>query len=371
MGRADQPSTEMNIEGYAEPWKTERSGNDKGGGGLVMYFKETLKVHKHEPIVPPEHKYVQNERQWLFITGDGSKCAFLHVYMACQTSRNDSYLHWNEDLFCLLKQEAHVLKRQGFMILAMGDFNSRCGRIEGLEQNTADLNNNSIMFFNFLEETNLLIINSLPIARGLFTRFMYGPDHQRSCSLLDYGLIDQNHSDTVTSFVIDSNARFKAGSDHALLECRIKLSKQSQLSWQFTDSLQYNITSKTNYDSYSLLLDSLISKISVTDFESLSTDQMLAHISDSLNTAAQQTIGFKVKRKIRNRRLPQDIRNEIKRENDLLQEIDHEASIPFIRGFHSSWVFHLLVLLLVLIVSLYVPIPRSSIISNPKATMYD
>ena len=320
MGRADQPSTEMNIEGYAEPWKTERNGNDKGGGGLVMYFKETLKVHKHEPVVPPEHKHVQNERQWLLITGGGRKCAFLHVYMACQTSRNDSYLQWNEDLFCLLKQEAHVLKRQGFIILAMGDFNSRCGRIEGLEQNTADLNNNSIMFFNFLEETN--------------------------------------HSDTVTSFVIDSNARFKAGSDHALLECCIKLSKQSQLSWQFTDSLQYNITSKTNYDSFKLLLDSLMSNISVTDFESLSTDQMLAHISDSLNTAAQQTIGFKVKRKIRNRRLPQDIRREIKRKNDLLQEIDGEASIPFIRGFHSSWVFHLLVLLSVLVVSLYVQIPR-------------
>ena len=229
MGRADQPSSVINIAGYAEPWKTERSGNDKGGGGLIIYYKENLKVHRHEPIVPTDLRHVQNERQWLLITGGGNKCAFLHVYMACQTSRNDDYLQWNDNLFSLLKQEAQGLKRQGFMILAMGDFNSRCGRIEGLESNTADMNNNSVMFFNFLEETNLLIINSLPIARGLFTRFMYGPDHQRSCSLLDYGLIDQDYSDTVTSFVIDSDARFKAGSDYALLECCIKFSKRPQL----------------------------------------------------------------------------------------------------------------------------------------------
>ena len=40
-------------------------------------------------------------------------------------------------------------------------------------------------------------------------------------SLLDYGLIDGEHINTVTSFVIDEDSRFDAGSDHALLECTL------------------------------------------------------------------------------------------------------------------------------------------------------
>ena len=68
---------------------------------------------------------------------------------------------WNEDIFFLITQEAKKLKAEGFIILAMGDFNTRVGALKGLEENTPDTNRNSPMFFNFLQETNLLIINTL------------------------------------------------------------------------------------------------------------------------------------------------------------------------------------------------------------------
>ena len=51
--------------------------------------------------------------------------------------------------------------------MGMGDFNTRVGQLKGLENNTPDTNRNSPMFFTFLKETNLLIINTLPVVQGL------------------------------------------------------------------------------------------------------------------------------------------------------------------------------------------------------------
>ena len=67
------------------------------------------------------------------------------------------------------------------------------------------------MFMNLITEVNLLIVNTLPIARGLFTRFMNNTGLPGTMSLLDYGLIDNEHAHTVTTFTIDEDARFSAG----------------------------------------------------------------------------------------------------------------------------------------------------------------
>ena len=65
----------------------------------------------------------------------------------------------------------------------MGDFNTRVGNIPGLEDNTADTNQNMPMF---LAEVNMVIVNSLPISKGLFTRFMdNNSGHHGTKSLLD------------------------------------------------------------------------------------------------------------------------------------------------------------------------------------------
>ena len=110
-----------------------------------------------------------------------------------------------------------MLRRRGFCCLAMGDFNTRVGVMPGLEDNTPDRNSNYPVFIEFLKQVNLTIINTLPQSRGLFTRFMDNTNKPGTKSLLDYGLIDHDHVNTVTSFVIDENARYEAGSDHALL----------------------------------------------------------------------------------------------------------------------------------------------------------
>ena len=106
-----------------------------------------------------------NERQWLIIDSPGEKCAFLNVYAACNSFTSEDFIQWNQDLFSLITSEAILLRNMGYIVLAMGDFNSRVGQLQGLEGNTCDTNRNTPMFLNFLAEVNLLIINTFPIAK--------------------------------------------------------------------------------------------------------------------------------------------------------------------------------------------------------------
>ena len=235
--------------------------------------------------------------------------------MACQTTRNDNFLKWNEDLFWLVTQEAIKLRKLGFIVLALGDFNSRVGLLPGLEGNTPDTNLNAPMFLNFICEVNMVIINTLPISRGLFTRFMDSSNLPGTRSLLDYGAIDSDHVDTVTTFLIDEDARHACGSDHALLECDLEFSSRPNIKWSFHDALQYNINESTDFTQYKTTLDHSASSIKLSEFSSLSAEQMLPHISETLNHSAMKSFGLKVKKKNRTRRLPKDVIELIKTKN--------------------------------------------------------
>ena len=191
--------------GY-ELWESNRGGQAKGGGGLAIIYSNSITAHEHNPEVPEEYKYVMQERQWLLVADGKTRCAFLHVYIACQTSRNNSFIQWNEDLFTLLTCEAMDLRRKGFVIMALGDFNSWIGQVAGLENNHPEHNRNSPRFTRFLEEVNLTIINTLPVSKGLFTWF--DDIGSRRPSLIDYGLIEKGRENLVISFVIDEDARF-------------------------------------------------------------------------------------------------------------------------------------------------------------------
>ena len=82
----------------------------------------------------------------------------------------------------------------------MGDFNTRVGEIPRLEGNTPDTNKNLPMFMNLVSQVNMTIINTLPISKGLFTRFMDNSGNKGTMSLLNYGLVDNDNVSNVTSF---------------------------------------------------------------------------------------------------------------------------------------------------------------------------
>ena len=134
--RRNDKSSEITAPSGFNTWQVEREGHDKGGGGLCIMYRESLDPHCWRPEVPSNLQYVSKERQWLLLEGPQGRIAFLHVYMACQSSTDDGYLKWNDDLYELLIDEAQTLRSQNFALLALGDFNSKIGRVPGMEHNT-------------------------------------------------------------------------------------------------------------------------------------------------------------------------------------------------------------------------------------------
>ena len=206
----------------------------------------------------------------------------------------------------------------------MGDFNSKIGTVPGLENNTPGTNMNTPMFLNFLNSANLIIINSLPVSKGLFTRFMDGSN--RPGTLIDYGLVDPDHVHTVTSFVIDSDARFDCGSDHALLEATVTFGHKISTQWSFHDSIQYNFKPSSDFTIFQEHLDSLSSTIPLSQFSLLPSDQMLPHITNSINQSGMNSFGLKIKKKKKGNKLPRNIIALIKTKNDTSKTLQQAIS---------------------------------------------
>ena len=307
FGRADKPWSPPSIDGY-QPWKVERSGESKGGGGLCIFYRAELEPHCWNPSVSEDLEYISTERQWLLIDNGQKKLAFLHCYIACQSSTNNNFLTWNNDLFHLLTMEVCQLKSQGFLTLCMGDFNSRVGQIGGLEGNTPDVNRNESMFMNFISNANLVIINTLPQAKGLFTRF----NARGEGSILDYGLINKESSNIVTSFTIDADARHEFGSDHALLMADITFGYKPRMKWGYSDVLNFNICESTNYEMYQDVLDHLSRKIPMRQFERMSVESQLDHIVTSIIEAGKNTVGIKTKKSRKRNQLPRALVEKIR-----------------------------------------------------------
>ena len=321
LGREGKPDILKKVPGY-ELWLAERSGLAKGGGGLALFYKETLMAHEWRPHIDNEYKYVEKERQWLLIHGDGNnRIAFLNCYIACQSFTSDAFIQWNEDLFHMLSKEAVYLRQKGFMLLAMSDFNTRVGQIPGLEGNLPDVNRNFPMFTNFITESSLLIMNTLPMCRGLFTWF-----NRDQKSLLDYGLVDTDHVQKISSFSIDEDARFACMSDHALLECEVAFQASPKVSKSSPDVIRYNFHERSDFKGYTTYLECMLSTINLDSFSRLTTPEMLKHITNNIHGAAMQTFGFKVDRKNKRSTLPKDIREAI----DKKQVVAHQLQLSII-----------------------------------------
>ena len=320
FGRSDQPWTLPAIPGYGS-WRTERGGGDKGGGGLCILYREALTPHHWAPQVPNNLQHAENERQWLLIDNGKEKIALLHCYIACQNNKSDDYIQWNEDLFQLMTLELAKLREHGFMVLCMGDFNSRVGQLPGLERNTPDINKNGPMFLNFCTQANLVILNTLPVAKGLFTRFMNHTGLPGTKSLLDYGLVDTDHVSTVTAFVIDAEARYGCGSDHALLIAKLIFGLKPSVNWSFHEILQFNINPKTDFTKYQDELDQQSSIIPLHKYEELSPEEKLHHLTQSIIESGKKTIGLKTKKKKQPHKIPKALLTKIKAKNILTNQV--------------------------------------------------
>ena len=172
----------------------------------------------------------------------------------------------------------------------------------------------------------MFIMNTLPMAKGLFTRFMDGNVRPGSSSLLDYGLIDSDHVGNVTSFIIDEQARFDAGSDHALLECEIILSSTPHINWSLQNVMNYNYNNNSDFKEYRENLDNNLSSVSLSKFSDYSSSDMLSHLTNGYNVSAKKAFGLKIKKRKKGLSLPADIVNKIQAKNQLSRSLQAASS---------------------------------------------
>ena len=190
-----------------------------------------------------------------------------------------------------------------------------------MEENHPSTNANTPFFREFVSTLNLVILNTLPQSSGLFTHFFARAGFAPSESVLDYGLFDNEHSEMVSSFCIDSDARYLCGSDHAMLTATIEFGVTERIAVHQNEVTYYHLPVDDNYTKFYEELDPLLLARPTEDFKKMSLDDQHLHLVNSLTEVCQKQFlrpsRFRHKRRTKlPRRLVQLIRLErlLKRE---------------------------------------------------------
>ena len=157
----------------------------------------------HRPdITNHDDAFVNNERMWVTIQSNSSKTALCAIYLGCQYS-DDRHGNFNDSILRVVQEEAHALRRQGFRVLFLGDFNAHVGNAlgVGVPGNNGDVNKNGRRFLNFLHQTDSVHLYGASrmsgkldtqVASGLWTWQRSG-----NRSVIDYAVISKEHQHTV------------------------------------------------------------------------------------------------------------------------------------------------------------------------------
>ena len=140
-------------------------------------------------------------------------------------------------------------------------------------------------------------------------------------SLLNYGLITNDKVHTITSFVINANARFDAGTDHALLVTVLEFGYQTKVTCSFQNAVSLHFKDDTDYSQFQAKLDLHVDTIPIHKFETIPAEAMLPHITSSLMESGKKIFGLKIKHKTTGTKLPKHIRVKIKSKNELSKQV--------------------------------------------------
>ena len=222
----------------------------------------------------------------------------------------------------MMPSEATSLRQRGFAVIALGDFNSKIGKIPGLEGNKDGENSNSNLFKTFVGSLNLVILNTLPICEGLFTHFVEKSDEPDKESVLDYGLADPDLTPFITSFVIDADSRYSCGTDHALLMASIDFSTKIEIQTHFSDVLQFRLPHDKDYSNFNLNFSEHPDLPSLDQFTQLTASGMTERLKHVLfDTCCKTFLPPKSKKKKKHRNwLPPNIVKHLKLRKFLQKE---------------------------------------------------
>ena len=290
--RQEDDGLDIDVVGYdVTEYKRSDIAGDKGGGGLAIFTRKAdgLVFKDYDPDLPdPAHDFVREERAWKTLESARSKTAVCAVYAGFQAP-DDRNAEWNTTLFSVIQAEVVALRKDGFRIVLLGDFNGHVGDQlgVGVVGNKPGINRNGQRFIDFLNDTNCVHVNGRQdLTTGLWTR-------QRSgiSTILDYGVIAREHLSSVLSMFIDDQGVYGGGSDHnwIFMDLSDNLVKKHIQSNAPKRRTPWNISHDQDWSAFQSTLDSLVAE---TDL-SLGPAEMASRAAEMLLKAGIKNIGVR------------------------------------------------------------------------------
>ena len=290
--RLEDDGVSLEVPGYdvSEHNRSDIAG-DKGGGGLAIFTRKAdgLVFHDYDPDLPdPSQAFVRNERAWKTLESAHSKTAVCAVYAGFQAP-DDRNAAWNDTLYSVLRDEAADLRKKGFRVVLLGDFNGHVGdRADvGITGNKHDINRNGQRFIDFLHDCNCVHINGYQnLTTGLWTRQRAGVS-----TILDYAVIAQEHLSSVMSMFIDEQGLYGGGSDHnwIFLDLSDNLVKKQRQYNAPKPKTSWNISHDQNWEPFKATLDDLVDNTDI----SLDAAALASKAAEMLLHAGAKNVGFR------------------------------------------------------------------------------
>ena len=299
--RLEENPVHHKIPGF-KTFEARRSdvAEDKGGGGIIVYYREGLSVTRYSPPIACQMSaFVNNERLWTVVEGNKFKTAVCTMYCACQYD-DDRNSNWNQLLYSRVREEQAELRRKGYRILVIGDMNGHigCDDSVGIAGNKPGINPNGNLLLEFERYTDMQILNRR--SSGLWTW-----KRDSNTTVIDYALLSNEHIDSFVSMYIDDTNFYGGDSDHNVLF--VVLSEHLVVPKMFSqfkvDKPTWDIRADQDWSQYSNAVLNHIDKVNSSTIQSLSHS-----ITSVIHQSMREGIG--VRSSVRNnkpRSLPPNI----------------------------------------------------------------
>ena len=290
--RLEDSGTCLDVPGYdVTEYKRSDLAGDKGGGGLALFTRKAdgLIFKDYDPDLPdPALAFVRKERAWKTVETGNGKTAVCAVYAGFQ-SPDDMNAAWNDTLYSVLRMEVASLRKEGFRVVLLGDFNGHVGNVPGVgvPGNKPDINRNGRRFLDFLADSSCVHVNGCQnLTDGLWTRQRSG-----NSSVIDYGVVAKEHLYSVVSMFIDEQGLYGGGSDHNWIFLKLKdnFVRKCRASNLPRKKAPWNISHSQDWSAFRNTIDNLVDE---TDTD-LDAAALASRVAEILIKSGTENIGFK------------------------------------------------------------------------------
>ena len=207
----DHPS--LKIPGY----KVISKHRESGSGGVAWYYRKDLDVIPWDNDQIPESLLeASRERVWVKLSNTPMPIALCAVYMPVET-KTDVHGDKFQNILNVISADMDRLEREGFKCFLYGDWNAHVGTPQhnplGIEGNKPDVGSNGERLLTWLEYTDMILVNSLPLTEGLWT-YRY----PKGLSILDYMICDSHLAQHIKGLIIDDGPELtNIATDHNMI----------------------------------------------------------------------------------------------------------------------------------------------------------